>query len=89
MVFVPASAVLVVKFTLGCAVRSSDWLFVLITTDTAEADPGNVYVPVATALFENPAAIAIALIVVVVETVIGVPAVNNVEFALGVVPFVV
>jgi hypothetical protein len=89
MVFVPASAVLVVKFTLGCAVRSCDWSFALNTTDTAEADPGNVYAPVATALFENPVAIAIALIVVVVETAIGVPAVNSVELALGVVPFVV
>jgi ABC-type dipeptide/oligopeptide/nickel transport system permease subunit len=79
--------VLVLKYTAGCAVISSDLLFVLITTDTAGPVPARVYVAVATALLVAPVATAIALMVSVALTEIA--AVYLVELVVGVVPFVV
>jgi hypothetical protein len=48
-----------------------------------------VYVPVATALLEKPGATAIALMVVVDETAIGVDGEYRVDAVVGVDPFVV
>jgi hypothetical protein len=60
---------------------------VVSTTDTA--GPLIVYVPVATALLEKPGATAIALMVVVDETAIGVDGEYRVDAVVGVDPFVV
>jgi hypothetical protein len=61
------------KLTLGCAVNFLVWSSEVTTTATVGPVPGaaSVYEPLATALVENPEAVAMALIVAVAVIVIG------------------
>jgi hypothetical protein len=61
------------KLTLACEANFLAWSSVVTTMATVGPFPGgvSVYVPLATALVENPDAVAMALIVAVTAMVIG------------------